>query len=150
MRCNSSVATCTDCKPGHYLNQNKDCEKITWQLVSDALDSDQASEDDMIKMINAAYPRVDLETKDPNTSMTLLMKATNLDLLKVVQKLIDMKAKVDAVNDNGVTSLMLAASLNHYDCAKALVIAGADVDLKNNFQSTALLLASSSSFEEMA
>jgi hypothetical protein len=81
MSCDSSEAACTDCKPGHYLNQNKECEKITWQLVSDALDSDQVNEDNMVKMISAAYPRVDLETKDPNTSMTLLMKATSLDML---------------------------------------------------------------------
>ncbi len=72
---------------------------------------------------------------------TLLMLAALKGQLVVVEKLLNMSALVNLVDENGMSALMQAVEPGHIDVVKKLLNGGADIYAKNKYGHTALMLA---------
>lgn len=75
------------------------------------------------------------------TGMTALMLAAGNDDSRIVQRLLDQGADINAKDKKGQTALMLASMNAHMDTLKILLARNADINLQNNHGATALILA---------
>lgn len=72
---------------------------------------------------------------------TLLIWATSEGYTDIALALIEKKANLDCINEDGNTALIRAACENRIDIAEALIKAGAKLNIQNNDGFSALILA---------
>lgn len=86
------------------------------------------------------YKKMEQENKS-STGMTALMLAAANDDSRIVQRLLDQGAQINAKDKKGQTALMLASVNAYLDTVKILLAAGADINVQSNNGATALILA---------
>jgi ankyrin repeat protein len=88
----------------------------------------------------------DADARDENDGMTVLMAASrNISKsdrnLETIAILIDAKASIDAMDNDGKTALFYAAEYDNLKAISALLKAGADIDARDKNNRTALITA---------
>lgn len=86
------------------------------------------------------YKKKEQENKS-STGMTALMLAAGNDDSRIVQRLLDQGAQINAKDKKGQTALMLASMNAYLDTVEILLAGGADINVQNNNGTTALTLA---------
>lgn len=86
------------------------------------------------------YKKKEQENKNL-TGLTALMLAAGNDDSRIVQRLLDQGAEINAQDKKGQTALILASLNDYLDTVKILLAGGADINLQNNHGATALILA---------
>jgi ankyrin repeat protein len=84
------------------------------------------------------YKKKEQENKN---GMTALMLAAGNDDSRIVQRLLDQGAQINAKDKKGQTALMLASMNAYLDTVEILLAGGADINVQNNNGATALTLA---------
>lgn len=118
---------------------NLNSYKETWGTIS----VDDPVEESLKKIdaLLAAGVDVNLRNNDYEKHEDTILLHFACYYTKIIKRLLDAGAKVDAQNEAGCTPLMLAVDGVNSDAIDLLLAAGARVDIANDFGQTALMVA---------